>query len=141
MRKVQIILFVLLISFTSCDYGETFTFSVNNNSSKTIVIETLLFYDSFYSTDTIHVIKEGESKKIAYEKGGISGYREYPESIYKDGDIIPRPDYKFDIYVDSILIPELKLYEYWTYKTEKYYNGTYELVVTDELLEKISQKE
>lgn len=141
MRKVQIILFALLISFTSCEYGEIFAFRVNNNSSKTIVVETLRFYNSFHSTDTIHIIKEGESKEIAFEKGGISAYWEYPESIYKDGDIIPRPDYKFDIYVDSILIPELKFYEYWTYKTEKYYNGTYELVVTDELLEKISQKE
>lgn len=74
--------------------------SVTNRSDAIITVKTILSdsYD-FLTDDSVHVIKQGESKKIIDELGTVCGLREYPESWYIDGDTVPMIEHKFDIYV------------------------------------------
>lgn len=135
-RLIALLLISISVLFVSCEYGLCYNYTIVNKTSSNIVIRTETnsqHYNNIYFADSIYIVKAGE-KQIFMQDLGLGG-KIVPGDSYAPEDTIPQVT-KFDIYVGNTLQNKLRLRKYWDYNAVTGV-GTYELNITDSLLEKL----
>lgn len=132
MKKIWVSILILLA--TGCDYFENSDFRVINESSKPIVIKTIIdTYDhGVRFNDSIHSVPPGEIIEF-HQDLGLTGKNNIPPDYYEPLDTIP-PVTRFDIFVDGKLYDTLRLRQFWRFSAREQV-GTYTLTITEELLD------
>jgi|GEM_PF-6546142 hypothetical protein len=132
MKKTWFSILILILA-TGCDYFENSDFRVINESSKAIVIKTIIDPDDhgIRFNDSIHSVPSGGD--IEFHQGrGLTGKNDIPPDYYEPLDTIP-PVTRFDIFVDGKLYDTLRLRQFWKFSAREQV-GTYTLTITEELL-------
>ena len=126
--KHVISLVVLASSVSSCDFVDSYSFTIENKTNEQLVVSLKVKYPSkVRDSITFDTIDINEKKLIYYGYGGICGRTEHPERLEEF--------YKFE-YIkvfknDSVLIKRNLLDEsIWDYSTKPRV-GFYNFVITN----------
>lgn len=133
MKEVSILLILGLLALTGCDRVSSYTFNVKNSTQDTIALE---FLNEGYPPEQEEnvILLPTEEKKVRIIYGPLNSPAHDCLNEHGIGYFVALV---FDTYVNGEkLEKQLWVAENWTYNHKSKYQGEYNMIITNEMIEK-----